>query len=84
MALKQYLDNMNTCIKKFNAAQKGVSQSEKGYQIAQKRYETGSGTLLELNDAELALTQSRLNYNQAIYDYMIAKSDLEKTLGEQK
>ena len=84
LALKQYLDNMNTCIKKFNAAQKGVSQSEKGYQIAQKRYETGSGTLLELNDAELALTQSRLNYNQAIYDYMIAKSDLEKTLGEQK
>ena len=84
LALKQYLDNMNTCIKKFNAAQKGVSQSEKGYQIAQKRYETGSGTLLELNDAELSLTQSRLNYNQAIYDYMIAKSDLEKTLGEQK
>lgn len=83
LALKQYMDNMNTCIKKFNAAQKGVDQSKKGYQIAQKRYDTGSGTLLEMNDAELALTQARLNFNQAIYDYMVAKSDLEKTLGDQ-
>ena len=77
------MDNMNTCIKKFNAAQKGVDQSKKGYEIAQKRYDTGSGTLLEMNDAELALTQARLNFNQAIYDYMVSKSDLEKTLGDQ-
>jgi outer membrane protein TolC len=83
LALKQYMDNMNTCIKKFNAAQKGVDQSKKGYEIAQKRYDTGSGTLLEMNDAELALTQARLNFNQAIYDYMVSKSDLEKTLGDQ-
>ena len=36
-----------------------------------------------MNDAELALTQARLNFNQAIYDYMIAKADLEKTLGNE-
>ncbi|WP_347394802.1 TolC family protein, partial [Parabacteroides leei] len=44
---------------------------------------TGAGTLLEMNDAELALTQSKLNFNQSIYDYMVAKSDLEKVLGQQ-
>lgn len=81
LAVKQYMDNMNTCVKRFDAAQKGVSQAERGYTIAQKRYETGAGTLLELNDAELAMTQAKLNFNQAIYDYMVAKSDLEKTVG---
>ena len=83
LAIKQYMDNMNTCIKKFDAAQKGVEQANRGYLIAQKRYDTGAGTLLEMNDAELALTQSKLNFNQAIYDYMVAKSDLEKVLGQQ-
>lgn len=83
LAIKQYMDNMNTCIKKFDAAQKGVEQANRGYLIAQKRYDTGAGTLLEMNDAELALTQSKLNFNQSIYDYMVAKSDLEKVLGLQ-
>ena len=83
LAIKQYMDNMNTCIKRFSASQKGVEQAERGYLIAQKRYDTGAGTLLELNDSELALTQARLNFNQSIYDYIVAKSDLEKVLGQQ-
>lgn len=62
----------------------GVKQAEKGYNIAQIRYGTGTGTLLELNDAEVALTQSKLNYNSAIYSYLKAKIDYEKTLGQEK
>lgn len=81
LAVKQYIDNMNTCIKQFDAAQKGVEQAERGYMISQKRYDTGAGTWLEMNDAELALTQARLNFNQSIYDYMVAKAELEKVLG---
>ena len=83
LSIKQSMDNMSTCVKRFDAAQKGVMQAEKGYSIAQKRYDTGAGTLLELNDSELALTQSKLNFNQAIYDYMVAKSELDKVLGKQ-
>jgi outer membrane protein TolC len=81
---KQYIDNMNTCVKRFDASQKGVEQAERGYMISQKRYDTGAGTLLEMNDSELALTQAKLNFNQAIYDYMVAKADLEKVLGQQE
>lgn len=84
LAIKQYIDNMNTCVKRFDASQKGVEQAERGYMISQKRYDTGAGTLLEMNDSELALTQARLNFNQAIYDYMVAKADLEKVLGQQE
>jgi len=83
LAVKQYRDNMATNIKQLEAARTAVAQSERGYNIAQKRYDTGAGTLLEVNDAELAMTQAKLNFNQAIYDYMVAKADLDKTLGRQ-
>ncbi|MDH6304878.1 outer membrane protein [Parabacteroides sp. PF5-5] len=82
LAVKQQLDNMNTCMKQFNAAQKGVEQAERGYEISRKRYDTGAGTQLEMNDSELGLTQARLNLNQSIYSYMVAKSDLEKITGK--
>ncbi|MDR1403440.1 MAG: TolC family protein, partial [Tannerellaceae bacterium] len=78
LVVRQSLDNMSTCVKRYDAAQKGVEQAGRGYMIAQKRYDTGAGTLLEMNDAELAMTQAKLNFNQAIYDYIVAKSDLEK------
>jgi outer membrane protein TolC len=83
LVVRQSMDQMSTCIKKFAAAQRSVEQAEKGYLISQKRYDTGAGTLLELNDSELALTQSRLNYNQAIYEYVVAKSNLDKIAGRQ-
>ena len=82
LAVRNYMDNMTTCVKRYDATMKGVKQAEKGYQIAKKRYETGAGTLLELNDAELSMTTAKLNFNQSIYDYVVAKSELEKILGQ--
>lgn len=84
VAVRQYLDDMETSVKQFDAARKGVEQAERGYLISQKRYDTGAGTLLELNDSQLALTQAQLNFNQAIYNYMVAKSNLKKIVGQQK
>ena len=58
-----------------------MRQAEKAYAIMQKSFEIGSATFIELNDADLALTNSRLSYNQAIYDFLAAKSDLQLLLG---
>lgn len=81
VATKQYDDQMKTCIKQYQAASAGVEEADKSYKITMKRYETGEGTMLEINDAQLSLTQAQLNLNQSIYNYMVAKSGLEKTLG---
>ena len=72
---------MQTCKEQHQAASKSIEGAEAGYEIAQKRYEIGSGTLLELNDAQLALLQARLNVNMSIYNYLVAKSSLDKLLG---
>lgn len=81
VAIRQSADQMNTCVKQYQAASAGIKQAETGYMITMKRYETGQGTILEINDSQLQLTQARLNLNQAIYNYLVSKSALEKTLG---
>ena len=43
-------------------------------------YDKGMGTLLEVNDAELALLQARLNQTQALYDYLIAGVEIEQLI----
>ena len=40
-----------------------VLQAEKAYQISLTRYEAGAGTILELNSAQLSLTQAQLSYS---------------------
>ena len=81
VGVKQAVNSMETCLKQYNAANKSLEGAQLGYEIALKRYEIGSGTLLELQDSQLALLRSKLTLNQAIYSYMMAKSSLEKVLG---
>jgi outer membrane protein TolC len=58
-----------------------VEQAEKGYRIANARYTSGSGTLLESQDALLALARAKVNRIQAVYDYLAAAADLDGILG---
>ncbi len=76
-----YLDNMAASSEQVLSNKESVFQAEKGRDIAQKLYEVGKGTILELNDSEVALTQTQLTYNQSIYDYLISKADLDMVLG---
>lgn len=71
-----------TAREKMAANEITVRQAEKAYEIAEVRYNAGAGTILELNSSELSLTQAKLNYSQAIYDYLAARADYEKILGE--
>ncbi len=75
------LDKMNKSVKQVEAARKSVELSEKAYTISSKRYENGAGTMVELQNAALAITQSQLSYRQAISDYLSAKADLDKLIG---
>lgn len=63
------------------ANEKTVAQADKAHKISTTRFEAGAGTMLEVNQAELAVTQARLNHSQAIYDYLAAKADYDKVIG---
>lgn len=81
LSVKNSVELISKSIEQVVAAESSVEQAKKGYEITQKRYETGMGTIVDLNAAALAMTNAELQYRNAIYDYLSSKADLEKTLG---
>ena len=82
IAIRQHLTTMEMNMKSYYAAQDAVASAQKGYDIMEMSYQVGRGTLIELNDAQLALTQAQLAESQAIYNFLNAKAQLEQTLGQ--
>ena len=81
LSIKNNYDLINKSIEQVVATQSSVAQARKGHVITLKRYETGMGTIVDVNAAALAVLNAELQYRNAIYDYLSAKSDLEKVLG---
>ena len=82
IAIRQYLNQMETSMKSYDAAKEAEQTARKAYGIATQSYNLGRSTLTDLNDAQLALTQAQLGVSQAIYSFVLAKAALEQTLGK--
>ena len=82
--LDNILKTMMVAIEQTSNARSNVRMAERGFEIAKTRYETGQGTLMELNDSEVSLTQARFNLLQAKYDILQAKAEYDKFIGENK
>ena len=83
MQQQSYLNSMAASAEQVSSNKEAITQAEKGRTIAEKLYEVGRGTILELNSAEVALTQAKLTYAQSIFDYLSAKADLDKLQGKE-
>ena len=81
IAIRQYLNQMETAMKSLSSARSAAETAQKAYDIASKSYDVGRSTLTDLNDAQYALIQSQLGVCQAIYSFVTAKANLEGTLG---
>lgn len=75
------IDNIDKAIENHTSSKETLKMAQRAYDIAKKQYEVGMSTWLDLNNAELALTRSQLQFLQSIHDYLSAYSDLEKILG---
>lgn len=83
MSVQSYRNNMASSIAQMESNKTAVEQADKAVTISAKRYEVGRGTILELNQSQVALTQAQLTYVQSIYEYLTNKSDLNYTLGRE-
>ena len=81
IAIRQYLNQMETSMKSYEAAKEAEEAARKAYGIATQSFNLGRSTLTDLNDAQLALTQAQLGVSQAVYSFVLAKAALEQTLG---
>ena len=68
-------------LKQIESNEGGVKMAEKANDIMQQSFKIGAATFIQLRDTEDALMAARLAYYQAIYNYLVAESDLEHVLG---
>ena len=82
IAIRNYNDQIALCIKNYQAANATVEVAQKSYNISEKMYEVGKATMVELNDAQVALMQAQLTQAQAVYDFVVAKASLDELIGK--
>jgi outer membrane protein TolC len=51
------------------------------FDVAQKKYEQGVGSNLEITNAQTALKEAQTNYYNAVYDMIVSKIDFQKATG---
>ncbi len=72
---------MNEAEERIAATAKSVESAEENLRLAQGRYDAGVGTILELTDAQVALTQAQVDQVQALFDHKTARARLDNALG---
>ena len=83
IAYKNYENQIATYMKNYSAAESTLEMAQRSYDIAEKMYNLGKATLLELNDAQLALVQAQLTMSQAVYNFMVTKASMEELAGNE-
>lgn len=59
-----------------------IDQAREALRLAQLQYAEGGGTQLDVMNAETALNQSRMNYQQSLFEYNVAIAQLKKALNQ--
>ena len=73
--------NVDEVKKAIQAAKVAVESAQENFRLAQGRFDAGVGTILEVTDAQLALTQAQNTEAQALADFRIAQARLDRALG---
>ncbi|MBQ4355253.1 MAG: TolC family protein [Bacteroidales bacterium] len=83
VSVNNNLSNIRNAMADMTSNKETMMQAQRAYDIVQKQFDVGMATWLDLNSAELALTQSRLLYHQSIYNFLTAKAELETLTGQE-
>ena len=68
-------------MKQYRASSQTISQAKRGYEIAVKRYDVGGGTLVDVDNSQLAYTQAELSRSTAIFNYLTNQVSMAKIMG---
>ncbi len=80
--VKSLLENADEALERARGQRLAVRQATRGFEIASAQYREGLGGQLELTDSEVALRQSEFNYAQAVFDYLVARAQLDQATGQ--
>ncbi len=79
--LQGYYDEARTAREQMDLLRSAVDLASESLRLNTLRYQAGEATILELVDAETALTQARTAYDDGILRYRVALSNLQTLTG---
>ncbi len=79
--VKNTINNLHRVKLQVDAVERNVSLAERAYDISVTRYNEGTGTQLEIKNANIELQTAKTNRLQVVHDYIIAFAKLDKLLG---
>lgn len=79
--VKNLVKRIQTSQKQLEANTKNMSQAERGYEISKIRFQEGIGSLLEINDSDLALRTAKINDLRTKFELLISYAQLDQLLG---
>ncbi len=79
--VRQVLLNLNQAKESLLSQEKNVEQAQETVRIAELNFSEGLATTLDVSSAQVALTQAKTNYSQALFDYVLSLAQLEKAIG---
>ncbi|MEJ5287040.1 MAG: hypothetical protein CH6_3813 [Candidatus Kapaibacterium sp.] len=65
---------------KIKVAKENVLQAEENYRVTNEKFKNGLVASSELLDAEVALLNAKISYNNSLLEFEIAKAKLEKSI----
>ena len=74
--------NLKRAEKALDISDKQVRNAQLSLEVINGRFEQGMGILLELLDAQTTYAQALTNQVRTFYDYKVAKSALQRSMGE--
>ena len=81
LELREAYYSMREAEKRLSSTSDAVRQAEEDYYIASEKYRAGEGIMLDIIDAEDALSTAQLNHISAQYDYVRYKAEVETAMG---
>jgi outer membrane protein TolC len=81
LEVQQSLLSLHEAEERIGTAALTERQALENFEIATGRYAAGVGNPIEVTDAEIGLVNAKTAHIQALYDYKIARANLEKAMG---
>ncbi|MFT3937034.1 MAG: TolC family protein [Chitinophagaceae bacterium] len=75
-------NNFKSAISNLDYQKKNMALAEDVYQQTKKKFEVGTGTQTEINQAQTDLKTAQTNYINSLYNAIIAKIDFVKATGK--
>jgi len=82
LEIRLALDTLRSAEEQVTVAREGLELSENELAQARRRYDAGVANSLEVTDAQTRLERARDNQTQSLYNYNVARIDLEQAMGK--